>query len=404
MGDFEPITTRAPGSIPDPSAEQFSQAHHNTVEEILSESVKRRIAAAFAKLASIESSNPEVQALKDYGDNLELKFSSIKKNPTLNNQQILEKLREIPVEELPMRFARMIERIQLETHYFTELTDVGISKNIIPGLESGEFGAKVIFGVENRSKLVKMMSDLESTTEGGAYNPLFDVSFILDSVPTDIEIWDSIATAGMLPPVFSVLDHELTHDTQFGKLQRFGMWATFAAGSGVALSAHLAVGVIATPISLLTLSAASKIIQRFGNDEILSEIHAIDAAASSPSNADTTLDEKHEIVRCVAFNYCDGHADIPKALKAYDLVHTLRVLGLNDIEIGKLVSGERYDEEKETYPALQARLDKELLKLGPLSDGDKKLLIEALHARYELHLYELKAQARNIAINEILSI
>ena len=91
----------------------------------------------------------------------------------------------------------------------------------------------------------------------------------------------------------------------------------------------------------------------------------------------------------------------PVAAKAYDLVHGLRLVGLNDTEIGNLVSRAKWDKERQTFPRIEERLDLEMEAMGCHSFGDRRAAMQALHTRFELEIARQRRLACQIAREEL---
>ncbi|MCL5090612.1 MAG: hypothetical protein M1514_01235 [Patescibacteria group bacterium] len=139
------------------------------------------------------------------------------------------------------------------------------------------------------------------------------------------------------------------------------------------------------------------------NDEILGEIHAFAAEANSATTADEELKPGNELVEDIIKKYNFGKASLIQATAAFDAIRTLRVMGLDDKEIGQLVDGARYDPKTETYPKLEARLRQERNAWGIESNQEFEIIRRALLAKQDLEFHYQRRLAEKIA-TEVLEV
>jgi hypothetical protein len=131
----------------------------------------------------------------------------------------------------------------------------------------------------------------------------------------------------------------------------------------------------------------------------LGELQAFQAASSSPTYNDPTLDERHEIVDFVKRGYGTRHK-LPSVIalgQAFDILMTLRLLGTNDKELGRIVGESRYDQRSKSYPRLEEELKARRKALGLMNNGDFEIILGALQARFDVDKFLERRAARRVA-------
>ncbi len=356
----------------------------------------------FSYLRELNPDNPKIKQLINYGQEIEGKFDLLRKRTGLPRGVAELYLGRIPKEDLKPEFEGMILRLGEETGYLDELKDIGISADCLSNLENGRYGAWVSFLAPD--SLLRKLVLREGVT--GEYLPVFDVAIIGNKPPELKNMWLDLVDQGFLSDVISTLDHELTHDRQFTRAQR----TMILAPEIVRIVGYPVIRANLGMWSALGYSTAITLLEgRFlkelglGNDTILSEVHAYEAAASNPASVSEKLDNRHGIVEFISRNYVKdcSRAQFLIVHKAFGLVRTLRLLGLDDSEIGRLVSCAKYDEGSNTYPKLEKKLKSELAGWGVESEYEQSILVNALLSRQELELRVQRYYAQRIATEEL---
>ena len=369
-----------------------------TPAEWMQRKFEARIRNGFAGIEEVSSDNEEIKKLVDYRNQLNQNFDLIHQPVGLSTGIAKSYLARIPSEDLKPEFDHLILRLRGETEYLEELEDVGIAAGLLAGLEKGRYGSLVKFFAPD-TLVAKVM---RKKGIGGAYLPLLDLVVFPDKPPTVEEMWLSMANEGKLPKLIFNLDHELTHDKQYTKMQKALLHLpglSRAVGYQTILSRYGLIPALSFMVS--TYHLAKKLRANFTNDEILSEIHAFEAMASNPGFNDEGLDERGEIAGFVAGYYGDLDSDFLAANKAFNLIRGLRVMGLDDKAIGRLVSQTRFDEDKQTYPKLEKRLKKEQEHWGIEREEDYYRVRRALLSRQELELHVQRHYARRISAEQL---
>jgi hypothetical protein len=279
-----------------------------------------------------------------------------------------------------------------------ELEDVGISTALVDGLENGKYGAYTIF-LNPDNFFAKM---LKRKHIGGSYAPLFDTTVIPEKPPSSEEMWLKLATEGQLPKFVNSLDHELTHDKQWNKLQRTAILTINSLPTATYLALYPHLGFLKSLAAQDLLLAVSRIAsKKIDNDSMLGEVHAYNSGASSPTYHEPELDEVHEVASHIINSYNLKGRDYVDALLAYENVHTLRIMGVDDSEIGKIVSGAQFDKKIRSYPKLDKRVMEEKDKWGTTNKYDFMTVRRALLSQHELELRYQRHLAEQIAVREL---
>ena len=136
----------------------------------------------------------------------------------------------------------------------------------------------------------------------------------------------------------------------------------------------------------------------------MGEIQAYEASASNPAFFQEDSDEEREITFSVVNDYGERgkhFSEMVKAKKAFDSIRTLRILGLNDREIGRVVSRARFNGKECTYPKLEKKIMEERKKWGIEDEETFRKVVGALLARQELELYVQRHHAQRIATEQL---
>ncbi|RMG43438.1 MAG: hypothetical protein D6719_03805 [Candidatus Dadabacteria bacterium] len=392
-----PDAGRLPESMP-PELRAVLGTLLETLEQKKQERSRELIIDAFKRLEHLpDTSDPLIQSLKEYGKSVEDYFDQIDDYQFQPAHEVEAMLSRLSPGELKAGFSKMIARLRKESDALKELEDVGVAEALEVGLKNGKFGAKVIFTSPD-SKLASIAPHAAAFY----YGPL-DIIVVKGDIPTRENMWRTLVTQGGLPKEIAVLDHELTHDRQWLKGQRLAISAVraghFGFTFGLAATGGPLKGIFAGCGTLPLTMALER--QQF-NDKILSETHAFEASASSPVMLEEQLDEMPEIVTNVAAGYSRARPiDFIKSLEAFKLTRTLRLFGLDDKEIGKLVSKARWDSDKGTYPKLEKRLAEERKKHGLENNQDFITVRNALLARQAVERARQRMLASQIAYEEL---
>lgn len=359
---------------------------------------EHEIRLGFSALDLVGADNPKINELRKYKSTVEGKLLYLRKPVGLPVWEARYLMDRIPEQDRDAGFDATILRLQRETGYLKELEDVGISSALVAGLENGKFKALVKF-LAPENFLAKSM-----TRKGVAasYAPILDTIFIPEKAPTSEEMWLMLATEGTLPEVIASLDHELTHDAQWSKQQRAAILGLSAVSTASYFALVRKYGVIAAigisnAIRLLT----NQMEKGLKNDEMLQEVHAFEASAESPTNGRERFIHRREIAEHIINAYEPSGKDLPDALYAYDLIHTLRILGMDDQELGKLVNLARFDKKTRSFPRLErAKLEKKS-EWGIAGDDDFENVTDTLLAKHDLELALQRHKAEEIATREL---
>ncbi len=367
-------------------------------EEWMQRKFEAHIRDGFRDIDEVDSGSQEIKKLVAYRDNLNQFFELINRPVGLSTGIAESYLSRIPSKDLKPEFDHLILRLRGETEYLEELEDVGIAAALLAGLENGRYDSWVRFFAPD-SLVAKVMG---KKSIGGVYLPLLDLAAFPFKSPTVEEMWASMADEGELPKLIFNLDHELTHDKQYSKMQKAMLYLpglSRAVGYQTILSRYGLVPALSFMAS--TYHLVKKIRSNFTNDKILGEIHAFEATASNPGFGDKSLDERDEIARFVVDYYSENDSDFLLANKAFNLIRGLRVMGLDDREIGKLVSLARFSRDEQTYPKLDKRLKSEQERWGIKNDRDFYRVRRALLSRQELELQVQRHHARRISAEQL---
>ncbi|MBU1070835.1 hypothetical protein KKG65_00290 [Patescibacteria group bacterium] len=355
------------------------------------------IVDGFSRLDNIKIGNPKIEKLKDYAKNLDEKFEYLNKPVGLTAQQAELLMSKIPKEDRDAGFDATILSLRKETNYLDELEEVGISAALLTGLENGKYKAFVLFLAPD-SIFTKGM---KKKGVMACYFSILDTVVVPQKAPTSEEMWLMLATEGRLPEFVSSLDHELTHDLQWSKGQRAIMLGLSTSqqvsyfsllqkyGLLVALSVSSAIGIL-----------SRRLARKLDNDEMLAEIHAYEASASSPSAMDNPTD-KFQIAGHVIHEYELKSRIIEDALRAYDSIHLLRIMGLKDKKLGELVTRARFDEDTRTFPRLEQALIERKNDWGIINDEDFEKVTKALLAQHDMELRFQRHRAQEVATREL---
>ena len=132
-------------------------------------------------------------------------------------------------------------------------------------------------------------------------------------------------------------------------------------------------------------------------DPLLIESHAYEAMASTPTHHSNRLDDPQEISMQVVSALKIPPKFAALAFHAFGLIRTLRAMGLNDTELGKIVGSDRFDVKSQSYPKLEKRLAEEREKQSLTDDGDFRIVSNALIAKLELERYAMRHKAQRYA-------
>lgn len=400
---------------PEPKAESEDNVDRSpwpepSERELTLAELENKVRDGFTALDTLAVSNPHIDELREYGKHLEEKFAILRTSTGVSGELARHLIGEIREEDRKAEFEGVLLRIQHDTSYLKELADTNVLSGVIEGegLENGEFGSLIQFMGED-SWLAKRL--LPGNAAAG-YSPMLDVTFVKGRPPTDEEIWRQLASEGTLPDIIASLDHEQTHDTQTSMLDRGAMWSPFVLGwTASALSAHFLgdVGAVTTRLATSKFNPFwGKLKERINGDPYLSEVHAYEAAASSPTSGWDQMDEGEEIAEHVVNNYEPSSDDTrfssdryDQAEIAYSEVHTLRLLGMDDRQIGHVVGRNHFDAKTKTYPSLKKAIDQRLQEWGITNEQDKETVLGALKTRQELEFHVARQKAKQIAAREL---
>jgi hypothetical protein len=107
---------------------------------------------------------------------------------------------------------------------------------------------------------------------------------------------------------------------------------------------------------------------------------------------DRDSEDKDEIIR---YDYMEGKENI--AYKAFNQIQALRALGMNNLEIGRIISEDEFDEEEGSYMKLQEAMFQRREELGINRDQHMKII-----KRYKISTILNAIRARN-AVQDLLS-
>lgn len=359
---------------------------------------EKDIKNGFIFIDDIDQTSPRVRELIEYKQNLGEKFSLLREPVGLSRGIAESYMSRIPSGDLKPEFEEMILEVRRRTDYLEELEDVGIAAALASGFEDGKYGAWVRFFAPNALISRAMFKH----NLAGVYLPTLDVAFFPNKLPTTEDMWLSLVDEGKLPREVLNLEHELTHDQQYTRGQRAMLILPEVGRVGGYYAIVSKYGVwTAIAFSFTAYNINKRLRERMKNDEVLAEIHAFEATASNPVYLEESLDEKGEIIDFVLRNYAEDVDQFEAASKAFDLVRSLRLLGLDDCEVGKLVSRARYDEDQRTYPKLEKRLETEKDNCGFERSRDFRLFLDALLSRQELELRVQRHSAQKIATEQL---
>lgn len=83
--------------------------------------------------------------------------------------------------------------------------------------------------------------------------------------------------------------------------------------------------------------------------------------------------------------------------RAFDVLMSLRLLGTNDKELGRIVGESRYEQTSKSYPRLEEELKTKRKTLGLTNDRDFEIILEALQARFDVDKFLERRAARRVA-------
>lgn len=378
----------------DSKFDKESKLNNETVQRLFEDS----IISGFGLLKYVDSDSSKIKELKEYEKEIKKKFGYLKKPVGLTPQQADLLMSRIPPEDRDAGFDATILKLKRDTEYLNELEDVGISTALVDGLENGKYGAYTLFINPDNffSKILK------KGRVSGSYLPIFDTIIIPKNPPTSEEMWLKLASEGKLPDVVSTLDHELTHDKQWNKSQRAAILTISSIPTASYLASLPHLGVWKSLAIQEFLIAASRISTNIlKNDKMLSEVHAYNSSGNSPTSQNSRIINARDVAFHIIDNYGINNRDYIDAMNAYDDIHTLRIMGVDDVEIGKIVSGAKYDKKTESYPKLDKRIMQEKEKWGIVNDDKFRLVRIALIAQHELELRYQRHQAEEIAAKEL---
>lgn len=298
--------------------------------------------------------NPRVKSLVDYMNDLSVTVTDVDKPTSLPSLDILIHLNELESRnELTQGFSSLILRLQRETKYLKELEITKVARGLLNGLSNNHYSSQVKFIESSRSGI-----------KNGDYDNLLNRVRIFDKEPTLKEIWVDLIKNGRLPDPISTLHHELIHEKGSTRLTQ--------------------------PM------------------DILYEVHAWDATLSSPtygldrSLAYNLADNLIEHYGWFLYQYSTSISTADLVHKAYDLIHALRIFGINDLEIASLIKGERFDIKAKTYPKLQTRLDSIQNEWKISNPEIWKAVAYLQNDQFELERMIQIQKARKIAAEELL--
>ena len=368
------------------------------VQDILRSYWEQDIKEGFGMVNSIQSKNPKILELKKYSEGIDEKLQFLRKPVGMGHQEAELLMSKIPQKDHDAGFDATILRLQRETKYLEELEDVGISSALLTGLENGKYGAWVKF-ISPDSFYAKGMQKKGSA---GRYIPMLDMVVIPQKAPTSEEMWLMLATEGTLPSVVSHLDHELTHDLQWNKIQRSAILGLNSAQTVSYFWLIKTYGILTSlGISNVVGIASKRIAKNLSNDGMLQEIHSFSASADSPTAKEDEFDEREEISGHVINAYNLKDRELFDALYAYDLIHNLKMLGTNDRELGKLVNMAKFDKKSRRFYKLEKALEKKSMEWGVNNPEDVGNLLTALNAKHDLELRYQRHKAEEVAAREL---
>lgn len=354
------------------------------------------IRSRLSVINDFQSNNPRVGEIKRYFKESDSKIALLRKPVGIGHQQAELLLSRIPPEDRDAGFDSVILRLKKETDYLSELDEVGISDALLEGLDQGKYKAWVKF-ISPDSFYARGMQKRGSV---GRYIPTFDMVIIPQKAPTSEDMWLMLATEGTLPRVVSDLDHELSHDLQWGKFQRTAIiglssvpsvsyfWLLKTYGVLTALGLSNAAGIL-----------SSRIVKNFDNDTLLAETHSYNASVSSATNSDKSLDGGLETAIHILESYKLKDRSLMDALYAYNLIYSMRMLRADDAELGKLVSMAKFDKKERNYPRLEKALSEKALEWGVDNKEDMEKLVIALGAKHDLELRYQRHLAEKVAVD-----
>jgi|CXWL01.1.fsa_nt_gi hypothetical protein len=394
-------TSAAGAARPNSSAQEYLLAKQDRARRL--KKAETLAQSAFPALDSIEphrATIPLVDELFQYRSTLSQRLLLAAADRGLRPDRADKLLNLLTPAQLHDGFQALMQHLRDETNYLKELEDTLIAQALPHPVEEGSFGAKVKF-VPPRSGVSKLLNRKRAQ---GAYHPSLDVAMVFSQAPTQREIWHALATTGVLPAAITILDHELTHDTQVNKSQRALMWLFRGSNFAVEMAAFGQFGFLGgLGVNSLIKPGKNKVAESvFGNTGLL-ETHAFEAASASPTANVRQCDERDEIITAVT-NYPGARMSPDEARLAYDLIRSLRLLGLNDRELGPLVSADRFDKKKKTFPRMAAALEDERAKRNLQDQGVFAFVREALEARHQVELLAESAGARRLASKGLVKV
>ena len=293
----------------------------------------------------------------------------------------------------------VVARLSTETTYLHEIGDTKIGEALACGFKGSSFGALVVW-MNGDTRPGRLVERLAGGERDDLYNPMFDIALILDKKPQSKDILVHMIDDGTLPEGIAALDKALTHDLQISKSQRALLYgAQSIVGLPVLALRFLGVPPLVgrTVFAAFQRKVSQVLFPGLFNDNALSELHASEASAHSPTASASLSDEVEDIVTRVSER--KGTKQSPDALlRAYAQLHALRLLGMNDRELGTIVSRAQYNPETESYPKLDAALVERRHTDGLENDALFIQTMSHMHHARELECWLLQQEARAIAI------
>ena len=363
--------------------------------ELSFEKWQATIQLAFQGLEHL-SNSPLAKELRAYPEQANEKLQFLQQpvglSPALA-RQYLGRVASLGPEELEGRLLATLGRIRRETHYLDDL-DASDTWSLLLKEWAGKRLHLPIVVYPHRNPLIPRRLCKEYNA---GYFPSFGIIVMCHDLPSAREAWQALVTQGVFPRPLASLHHEITHHLQYSPSQHLINNALLISSGPLIFSYnHNPTIRLATILATSSLTVLSLTFSE--NDLILGETQAWSATANSPSSLHNS---GGEVINTVVTLYPDGPATNLKALRAYRLIQALRLLGVSDRNIGRLVQKAKWSRQAETYPHLQREVEQRFATLGIKGEGEQEIVLAALRVRHALELLVNRHQAQEIASGEL---
>ena len=254
-------------------------------------------------------------------------------------------------DEAKKLLGEIIEAVDEETEFVTNLSVTVKKDNLLNGLAGGKYELPVKFGIDG-------------IPDGAAVNSGLGI-YMGGQAPTTLDLVGQLAKQGGQAPHIQALHHELVHALDgsdkmtVGRAWKLDMILA-AAGASSAVAGIIFRGTIPSEVIIGGAVFGAGALTKFFKDikdperenQLLTETHAYLSNRRLGLNIGTP-----EMVQHFKKYYgLRSAADVDRVFSASQAIQSLYVLGLDDRQIGEIVNQSKWDKEKKIWPLLEERV------------------------------------------------